>query len=80
MFMSDIKDDTHDELLKAVIRYIKWNERFERFGYKGSALEARNSLSAMRKLAQARFQEIQKRRNEIHGIQNPGAEEAGDDN
>lgn len=79
--MSDeIKDDTHDELLKAVISYIKWNERFERFGYKGSAREARNSLSDMRKIAQRRYQEIQAKKEEIHGNQNEGSEKAGDDN
>jgi acyl dehydratase len=76
----DIKDDTHDELLKAVINYIRWNERFERFGYKGSAIQARNFLSDMRRIAQKRYQEIQAKKIEIHGNQKDQAEEASDDN
>ena len=76
----DFQNDTHDKLLLEFLVYLRWSQRFEQFGYKESAVKARNALSRMRKLAQARFQEIQAKKIEIHGIQNEGDEEAEDDN
>lgn len=61
-------DDTQDKLIKAFIEYSKWNDRFERFGYKGSALQARQWLAEIRRMAFIRRKEIQAKKNIIHGI------------
>jgi carbonic anhydrase len=77
---NDFKDDTHDTLIKAFMEYSKWNERFERFGYKESAVKARTALRKIRKISTVRYQEIHAKKVEIHGNQNEGNEEAIDDN
>lgn len=58
----DIKDDTHDELVKAFIEYSRWNERFERYGYYGSSVQAREFLRDIRDLCKKRRMEIQAKR------------------
>ena len=58
----DIKDDTHDKLVKAFIEYSRWNERFERYGYFGSSQQAREYLRDIRDLCKARRMEIQAQR------------------
>ena len=58
----DIKDDTHDELVKAFIEYSRWNERFERYGYYGSSDQAREFLRDIRDLCKKRRMEIQAKR------------------
>lgn len=58
----DIKDDIHDRLVKAFIEYSRWNERFERYGYYGSSVQAREFLREIRDLCKARRMEIQKSR------------------
>ena len=58
----DIKDDTHDRLVKAFIEYSRWNERFERYGYHGSSVQAREFLRDIRVLSTARRIEIQAQR------------------
>ena len=58
----DIKDDTHDLLVKAFIEYSRWNERFERYGYYGSSVQAREFLRDIRKLSTQRRMEIQAQR------------------
>ena len=64
--MSDeIKDDTHDELVKHFIEYCRWNERFEIYGYNESAMRARESLLAVGRLIKPRRVEIQIQRKEI---------------
>lgn len=63
----DIQDDTHDKLVKAFIEYSRWNERFERYGYYGSSVQAREALRAIRSLATDRRKEIQSKRNELKG-------------
>jgi hypothetical protein len=63
----EFNDDTHDKLVKAFMEYSKWNERFERFGYKGSSVQAREALRAIRDLSVRRRVEIIEKRNEIHG-------------
>jgi hypothetical protein len=55
----DIKDDTHDQLVKAFIEYSRWNERFERYGYHGSSVQAREFLRSIRDLCKKRRMEIQ---------------------
>jgi hypothetical protein len=59
----DIKDDTHDQLVKAFIEYSRWNERFERYGYHGSSVQAREFLRDIRDLCKKRRMEIQASRN-----------------
>ena len=76
----EIVNDVHDRLLIEFLVYLKWSQRFEQFGYKESAVKSRNALSNIRKLAQARYQEIQAKKIELHGNQNEGDEEADDDN
>ena len=66
----NIADDLHAKLIKEFWMYSHWQERFERYGYKASAKEARNCLSNIRKLAQARYREIQNKVHELKGIQN----------
>jgi hypothetical protein len=58
----DIKDDTHDQLVKAFIEYSRWNERFERYGYYGSSVQAREFLRSIRELSKKRRMEIQAKR------------------
>jgi hypothetical protein len=64
----DFDDDTHDKLVKAFMDYCRWNDRFVRFGYKGSSIGAREALRAIRDLSVKRRVEIINRRNEIHGL------------
>lgn len=73
----EFNDDTHDKLVKAFIEYSKWNERFERFGYKGSSVEARQALRAVRELATKRRMEILDKRKELFG--EADAKTEGDD-
>jgi hypothetical protein len=73
----EFNDDTHDKLVKAFIEYSRWNERFERFGYKGSSIEARQALRAVRELATKRRMEILDKRKEIFG--EADAKTEGDD-
>lgn len=58
----DIKDDTHDMLVKAFIEYSRWNERFERYGYHASSVQAREFLRSIRDLCKTRRMEIQAKR------------------
>jgi hypothetical protein len=58
----DIKDDTHDMLVKAFIEYSRWNERFERYGYHASSVQAREFLRSIRDLSTKRRKEIQAQR------------------
>ena len=58
----DIKDDTHDKLVKAFIEYSRWNERFERYGYFASSQQAREYLRDIRDLCKTRRMEIQAKR------------------
>jgi len=58
----DIKDDTHDQLVKAFIEYSRWNERFERYGYYASSIQAREFLRSIRDLCKVRRMEIQAKR------------------
>jgi hypothetical protein len=63
----EFDNDTHEQLLKAVIDYCRWNDRFERFGYKGSSVEAREALRAVRELATKRRMEILAKRKTLLG-------------
>lgn len=74
----DIQDDTHDRLVKAFIEYSRWNERFERYGYYRSSVEARQHLRAIRDLATVRRKEINVRRKEIHGDKKSKSEDTDD--
>jgi hypothetical protein len=73
----EFNDDTHDKLVKAFIEYSRWNERFERFGYKGSSIEARQALRAVRELATKRRMEILDKRKDLFG--EADAKTEGDD-
>jgi hypothetical protein len=73
-------NDTNEQLIREFMEYSKWSTRFELFGYKESAVKARNALSRIRKLAQTRFQEIQAKKIALHGNQNEGTEGEDDDN
>ena len=73
-------NDTNEQLIREFMEYSKWSTRFELFGYKQSAVNARNALSRIRRLAQTRFQEIQAKKVAMYGNQNEGDEEASDDN
>ncbi len=63
----EFDNDTHEQLVKAFIEYSKWNDRFERFGYKGSSVEAREALRAVRELATKRRMEILEKRKQLFG-------------
>lgn len=76
----DFNDDTHDQLVKAFIEYSKWNSRFELFGYKGSAIEARNALGLIRHLAKQRRLEIQTKKQTLGRNQKRGTEDTDTDN
>jgi hypothetical protein len=71
--MSDeIEDDIHDQMIKAFIRYSAANQKFELFGYKNAAIEARNALTKITQLAKVRRQEIWDKRIKIHGHERKG--------
>lgn len=72
--------DINEQLIRQFMEYSKWSTRFELFGYKESAVKARLALTKIRKLAQARYQEIQAKKVAIHGNQNEGSEGEDDDN
>lgn len=78
----EFDDDTHDKLVKAFMDYCRWNDRFVRFGYKGSSVEAREALRAIRDLSVRRRVEIINKRKEIHGTkkkaQNQQAKDSDD--
>lgn len=83
----EFDDDIHEQLVKAFIEYSRWNDRFERFGYKGSSIRARDYLRQIRKLSAKRFEQILQQREAIHGIpkykkgyQDQGTTETDDDN
>ena len=78
--MTDKEQDTNELLIKEFMEYSKWATRFELFGYKESAVKARNSLMQISKLARQRYREIQAKKVDIYGNQNEQAEEADDDN
>ena len=66
----NLADDLHTQLIKEFWMYSHWQERFERYGYKASAKEARNCLSRIKHLSTARYREIQGKVKELKGIQN----------
>jgi hypothetical protein len=68
----DIKDDTHDKLVKAFIEYSRWNERFERYGYFASSQQAREYLRDIRDLCKARRMEIQAKRRQLKQTKTEG--------
>lgn len=70
----DIKDDTHDKLVKAFIEYSRWNERFERYGYFASSQQAREYLRTIRDLCKARRMEIQAKRRLLKQTKTEGEE------
>jgi hypothetical protein len=51
-------DDTHDQLVKQMIKYAFWNTRFRDFGYFESSIRARNALLEIAKLCKIRRIEI----------------------
>lgn len=63
-------DDTHDKILKEFWRYSYWQERFERYGYKGSSVEAKHCLTRLKRLLVQRQREINIKAKELHGDQN----------
>lgn len=69
---NDIEDDTHDKLVKAVLRYLYWNQRFLDYGYEDSAKRARTSLTEVTKLIRIRREEIWQKRLAIHGHKRKG--------
>ena len=74
------ESDLNEQLIRAFIEYSKWNTRFNLFGYKQSAVNARTALRDIRRLAQARYQEIHRQKVAIHGNQNEDEEANDDDN
>ena len=72
--------DYNEALIRAFMEYSKWATRFELFGYKESAVKARNSLMQISKLARQRYREIQAKKADIYGNQNEQADKAEDDN
>jgi len=63
----EFDNDTHEELIKAIIAYCRWNDRFERYGYIGSSVEAREALRTVREMATKRRIEILSKRKELIG-------------
>lgn len=74
------EDDTHEKIIKEFWLYSHWQERFERFGYHGSGVQARRSLTRLKRLLTERYRELLKKSDEIHGNQNDDGFEAPDDN
>lgn len=59
-------DDTHDQLIKQMIKYAFWNTRFRDFGYHHSSIQARNALLEITKLCKIRRVEIFKERSNLN--------------
>lgn len=67
-----IKDDIHDQLVKAFMEYSEANSKFELYGYQNSAVNARNSLTKITQLAKVRRQQIWEKRVALHGHKRKG--------
>ena len=72
--------DLNEQLIRAFIEYSKWSTRFDLFGYKQSAVNARTALRDIRRIAQARYQEIHRQKVALHGNQNQDEEATDNDN
>ncbi len=72
--------DLNEQMIRKFIEYSRWSNRFELFGYKEAATKARNCLRELQQLANARYHEIQAKKNTIYGRQDQGDEEASTDN
>jgi hypothetical protein len=57
--MSELENDTHDELVLAYLEYFKANEKFEQRKSYRTRLAARRALRSLRELAKTRMDEIQ---------------------
>jgi len=66
--------DTHEKIVRAMLRYSEANTRFELFGFMTSSRVARMALSELYKLVRLRRQEIKIRREQIHGHKELGIE------
>ena len=64
---NSIKDDTHDLLVKAFLRYSEANSRFDLYGYSKSAVKARGALLEIQRLIKLRRTEIMEKKIEMHG-------------
>lgn len=64
------EDDTHEKIIKEFWLYSHWQERFERFGYYGSAIQAKHSLTRLKRLIKTRHQEINTKAKALHRDQN----------
>lgn len=68
------KDNTHEKLIQAFLRYLENNQKFELYGYERSSIRARHALSDIGKMIKPRRQEIWERKLEMHGHKRKGIE------
>jgi hypothetical protein len=65
-------DDTHDQLIKAMIAYSNNNTEFQLYGYTTSSVRARDALLILHKLSKVRREEILEQRIKMHGHKGKG--------
>lgn len=61
--MTEVTNNTHDEIVLAFNNYLKESEAFEGKGVKAAAARARKALGELGKLTKARRSEIQDKKN-----------------
>ena len=61
--MTEVTNNTHDEIILAFNNYLKESEAFEGKGVKAAAARARKALGELGKLTKARRSEIQDKKN-----------------
>lgn len=61
--MTEVTNNTHDEIILAFNNYLKESEAFEGKGVKAAAARARKALGELGKLTKARRGEIQDKKN-----------------
>lgn len=62
--------ESHDKIIKAVMEYCKWQDRFEHKGSDDAGVKARHALAILRDEAVERRKEIQEKRQERKKIRN----------
>lgn len=74
MTLISMTDDTHDQIIKAMIAYSNNNTEFQIYGYTTSSVRARDALLELHKLSKIRREEILQERIKMHGHKRKGIE------
>jgi hypothetical protein len=67
-----MNDDTHDQIIKAMIEYSNNNTEFLIYGFTTSSIRARDALLRLHKLTKIRREEILRDRVKMHGNKQRG--------